>query len=72
MWLPRPVYEALPYGLAAAGAGLVLLAFRVESLPHGLLFAVGGALVTLGLVLWMKRKDYRTTQSDYDPHALDK
>jgi hypothetical protein len=27
--------------------------------------------VTLGLLLWMKRRDYRSTQSAYDPRAID-
>jgi len=71
MWIPRPIYEAMPYVLAGCGAGLVALAFHAEKLPHGLLFGGGGVLITAGLVLWMKRRDYRTTQSDYDPRALD-
>jgi hypothetical protein len=71
MWIPRPIYEAMPYVLAGAGAGLVALAFHAKELPHGLLFGGGGILLTAGLVLWMKRRDYRTTQSDYDPGSLD-
>ncbi|HEX7374414.1 MAG TPA: hypothetical protein VF277_05530 [Steroidobacteraceae bacterium] len=71
MWIPRPAYEAMPYVCVAAGAGLIVLAFRVDWGPHGLLFGVGGGLVTLGLVLWMKRRDYRSTQSAYDPRSLD-
>ena len=31
----------------------------------------GGALVTVGALLWMKRRDYRATQSGYDPRAID-
>ena len=31
----------------------------------------GGALVTIGALLWMKRRDYRATQSGYDPRAID-
>jgi hypothetical protein len=71
MWLPRPIYEALPYAFAGCGAVLVAVAFHYEEVPHGLLFGAGGVLITVGLVLWMKRRDYRTTQSDYDPRALD-
>ena len=36
-----------------------------------LLFIGGGALVTVGALLWMKRRDYRTTQAGYDPRAID-
>jgi hypothetical protein len=72
MWIPRPVYEAMPYVFAGAGSALIVIAVEVERAPHGLFMALGGALVTLGLVLWMKRRDYRTTQTEYDPHSLDK
>jgi hypothetical protein len=71
MWIPRPLYEAKPYVSAGAGIACILAAFHVSWLPHGLLFAVGGGLVTLGLVLWMKRRDYRNTNSNYDPRSLD-
>jgi len=71
MWIPRPLYEAMPYALAGAGSLLIAVAFRIEHSPHGLLFALGGGLVTLGLVLWMKRRDYRSTHTEYDPHSLD-
>jgi hypothetical protein len=71
MWIPRPIYEALPYVFGGCGAVLVAVAFHYEEVPHGLMFSAGGVLVTVGLVLWMKRRDYRTTQSEYDPRALD-
>ena len=71
LWIPRPLYEAMPYAFVALGALLVAVAFRLERAPHGVLFAVGGGLVVLGLVLWMKRRDYRTTHSEYDPHSID-
>lgn len=70
-WLPRPVYEAKPYVAVAVGAGCLVAAWFVEVAPRGFLFIVGGALVTLGALLIMKRRDYRATQSDYDPRAID-
>ncbi len=70
-WIPRPIYEAMPYGFVVLGALLVIVAFRIDWGPHGALFAVGGGFIVLGLVLWMKRRDYRTTHSEYDPHSLD-
>ena len=71
MWIPRPIYEAMPYVFGGCGAVLVGLAFHAKEAPHGLLFGGGGVLIVAGLVLWMKRRDYRTTQSDYDPRAID-
>ena len=71
MWIPRPIYEAMPYVVGGCGAALVAVAFHAEEVPHGLLFGCGGLLIVAGLVLWMKRRDYRTTQSDYDPRAID-
>jgi drug/metabolite transporter (DMT)-like permease len=71
MWLPRPLYEAIPYAAVAAGAGCFAVAWWVEKAPHSLLFIAGGGLVTLGALLWMKRRDYRSTQSSYDPRAID-
>ena len=71
MWLPRPIYEAIPYAGIGLGLACFATAYWVERSPHSLLFVVGGALVTLGALLWMKRRDYRSTQADYDPRAID-
>jgi hypothetical protein len=71
MWLPRPLYEAVPYAAIIAGGACFAVAYWVERSPHTLLFVGGGALVTVGALLWMRRRDYRTTQSDYDPRAID-
>ena len=71
MWLPRPVYESIPYAYVAVGAICLGTACFVERAPRGLLLAAGGVLATLGLVFWMKRRDYRSTQAGYDPRALE-
>jgi hypothetical protein len=71
VWLPRPVYEALPYLAVGAGLGCFAVAWWVGHAPQSLLFIAGGALVTVGALLWMKRRDYRATQSGYDPGAID-
>ena len=65
------MYEALPYLAAGAGLGCFAVAWWVEHAPQSLLFIAGGALVTVGALLWMKRRDYRATQSGYDPRAID-
>jgi hypothetical protein len=36
-----------------------------------LLLAFGAAAATLGLVLWMRRRDYRSTHRQYDSHSID-
>jgi hypothetical protein len=71
MWLPRPVYEAIPYAGIVAGLACFAAAYWVDRSPHTLLFVAGGVLVTVGSLLWMKRRDYRSTQADYDPRAID-
>ena len=71
MWLPRPVYEALPYAWMAAGTALLGAAWFVPQGPRGLLLALGASGLTLGLVLWMRRRDYRASQREYDTRALD-
>jgi len=71
MWLPRPVYEAVPYLTLAAGLGCFAAAWWIEDSPRSLLLVAGGGLVTLGALLWMKRRDYRATHADYDPRAID-
>ena len=71
MWLPRPVYEAVPYAGIVAGLGCFAIAYWVEHSPRTLLLIMGGVLVTVGALLWMRRRDYRATQSGYDPRAID-
>ena len=71
MWLPRPLYEAIPYASMAAGAALAGAAFFLERGPHGLLFALGGLGVTVGLMLWMRRRAYRASLRDYAGRPLD-
>jgi hypothetical protein len=71
MWFPRPLYEALPYLYMGGGAIALAAAFLVDDAPHGLLMLAGGLGLTAGLVLWMRRRDYRTTQSEYDNRSID-
>ena len=65
------MYEALPYMAVGAGLGCFAVAWWVEQAPQSLLFIAGGGLLTVGALLWMKRRDYRATQSGYDPRAID-
>jgi len=72
MWFPRPLYEVLPYVYMAAGMGALAAAFLVDDAPHGLLMLLGGGGLTLGLVVWMRRRDYRASQDEYDTRSLDR
>jgi hypothetical protein len=71
IWIPRPLYESLPYASVVLGISCLVAPFMLERGPSGLLLTLGGMFVTLGLVLWMKRREFRTTRHDYDPRALD-
>jgi hypothetical protein len=71
MWLPRPLYESMPYAAVITGLACFAAAYWIERSPRSLLLVAGGLLVTLGALLWMKRRDYRTTQAGYDPRAID-
>jgi len=71
MWIPRPIYETLPYLYMGGGAGLLGAAYFIEEGPRGLLLVLGAGGLTLGLVLWMRRRDYRASQREYDTHSLD-
>jgi hypothetical protein len=61
----------MPYVLMAAGAAAFGSAFFVEQAPHTLLMLAGGLGLTIGLVVWMRRRDYRASQSEYDTRSLD-
>ena len=72
MWIARPVYELIPYvymvvGLALLGAAWVL---NVDMLP-GIFLLLGSLSLLAGIVLWLRRKDYRTTQAEYNSKSLD-
>jgi len=71
MWIPRPLYEALPYVYMGSGAALLAGAYFIEHGPRGVMLALGAAALTLGLVLWMRRRDYRASQAEYDSRSLD-
>jgi hypothetical protein len=71
MWVPRRLYESLPYAYMAAGAALLAFAFLGRRGPHGLLMLFGGIGLTAGLVLWMRRREYRENQTEYDASSLD-
>ncbi|MBB6094310.1 hypothetical protein HNQ60_003191 [Povalibacter uvarum] len=72
MWIARPLYELLPYIYMLLGLILLSAAWliNVETLP-GVLLVVGSLSLLAGIVLWLRRKDYRTTQAEYNSKSLD-
>jgi hypothetical protein len=70
MWLARPVYEFLPYGYMLVGVLTLGASFFVAGWSTWLM-ALGIVALVLGLVFWLKRRDYRTAQSEYNRKSLD-
>jgi hypothetical protein len=72
MWLARPIYEFVPYLYMLVGVLLLGAAWFVEASTLPSIFLVVGALSILaGLVLWLRRRDYRTRQAEYNSRSLD-
>ena len=72
MWLPRPLYEFLPYVYMLVGIGLLAAAWFVDMKTLPSVFMVVGALSLMaGLVLWLRRRDYRTRQAEYSNRTLE-
>ena len=62
MWVSKPIYESLPYfyllvGLVALGLSMYLNYWYMPTIC----FVVGFACLVGGLVVLLKRRDYRVT-----------
>lgn len=67
MWLPKPLYESIPFHFLILGAAAVVAAFYVDSGYWPEIFAVAGVLLlVLGVVLLLRRKGYRSSRSRLD------
>lgn len=72
MWLVRPLYELVPYLYMLVGVVLLGAAWLIEVSALPSIFLVVGSLSILaGLVLWLRRRDYRTRQAEYNSRSLD-
>jgi hypothetical protein len=72
MWLSRPVYEALPYLYAVVGLALFVASWFLKARIWSLTLLVLGTVALLaGLVIWLRRRDYRLRQAEYDSRSLD-
>jgi len=72
MWLSRPVYESLPYvyaavGVAALGASWLLRAPALATT----LFIFGALALTAGIMVWLRRRDFRSQWTQYNWRSLD-
>jgi hypothetical protein len=66
MRLPKPLYEIVPALYSAAGFLALLASYELRSHPSSAAVALGGiAGVLTGLVLWLRRRDYRAMQDRY-------
>jgi hypothetical protein len=72
MWLARPIYEFLPYLYMLVGVALLGAAWFIEMSTLPSVFMLIGVLsIMAGLVLWLRRRDYRTRQSEYNSRSLE-
>ena len=72
MWLARPIYEFLPYLYMIVGLALLAAAWFIEMSTLPSVFMLVGVLsIMAGLVLWLRRRDYRTRQSEYNSRSLE-
>jgi membrane protein YdbS with pleckstrin-like domain len=72
MWLAKPWYESLPYVYGLAGCVAVAVSwFATTGAWPAAWLLVGAALLLYSLVLWLRRKDFRSQRRQYDSHSLD-
>jgi len=72
MWLPRPIYEALPYIYAALGAVFIVESWiDATGWLSAVLLIAGSGLLLIGIMLWLRRKDFRDEQRQYNVRSLD-
>lgn len=72
MWLPRPLYESLPYAYAGLGVAGIAASWLVRVAAVSIPLLIAGALsLILGIMIWLRRKDFRGQWSQYNSRSLD-
>ena len=62
MWISKPIYEGLPYLYLVVGAILLGSSMYVNYWYWPTIcFVTGLSSLVAGLVVWLKRRDYRDT-----------
>jgi hypothetical protein len=70
--LAKPVYESIPYAYALAGLVLMLVSyFDGRGFWSNVAAIVGFLAVIGGLVIFLKRRDYRMSHAHYDYRSLE-
>ena len=64
MWLSKPLYEALPYYYIGIGVAALIASLYVNYWYWPLICTVVGVVgLVVGLVVLLKRRDYRRSRS---------
>jgi len=64
MWLSKPFYESLPYYYIAVGLIALIASLYVNHWYWPLIGTVVGlGSLVAGLVVWLRRRDYRRSRS---------
>jgi len=64
MWLSKPIYEALPYYYVGLGLVSLIASLYVNYWYWPLICTVVGVVSLVGgLVVWLRRRDYRQSRS---------
>lgn len=67
MWVSKPVYESIPYVYLVAGVSLMLMSVYLNYWYWPTICLVlGVACLVAGLVIWLRRRDYRRRQESLD------
>lgn len=59
MWIPKPVYEALPYAFLLGGVAAIASTFDVSGISHLLILACGVTLILSSTIVLKMRRDAR-------------
>lgn len=60
MWVSKPVYEAVPYVYIVVGASMLGLSVYLDYWYWPTIcLLLGIACLVTGLVIWLRRRDYR-------------
>jgi hypothetical protein len=66
MRLAQPIYESLPALYLLAGLLLLFASYRLHSGVWSLVLLLSGiAALVAGTAVWLRRRDFRTTDAEY-------
>jgi uncharacterized membrane protein len=73
MWLPKPLYELLPYLYVLIGFGVAYAAAVLAQRIWGstVIFFLGLAIMAGGVAIWMKRRSTRLDKRSRDTRQLE-